>query len=360
MSEENDGPEKSFEPTQKRLDDARKKGEVPRSADLTTAAAYLGFVIMAAGFGAAGLLGLGDRLIVLLGQSDSLSATIFAGTGTPAAGGLLAAVVVLMLPWFLIPGGLALLSEIAQQSLVFATEKLKPKASRISPVAAIGNKFGISGLVEFGKSLTKLLLYGTVLSVFLVQHIGDIVGAATLGPAMATAFLLQLIFEMLLVVLVIAIALGLFDLVWQRNNFIRKHRMTRQEVMDEMKESEGDPAVKQQRRQRAVNIAMNKMLADVPEATVVIVNPTHYAVALQWSRTKAQAPICVAKGVDEIAAKIRELAAEHGVPIQSDPPTARALFAEVEVGREIGRDHYRAVAAAIRFAEHIRSKARKT
>ena len=128
-------------------------------------------------------------------------------------------------------------------------------------------------------------------------------------------------------------------------------------MMDELKQSEGDPLMKQQRRQRGQEIAMNRMLADVPKADVVIVNPTHFAVALQWDKTRA-APLCLAKGVDETAARIRELAQEYAVPLHSDPPTARALYAEVNIGEEIRPEHYRAVAAAIRFAENIRNKAR--
>jgi len=159
------------------------------------------------------------------------------------------------------------------------------------------------------------------------------------------------------IVLLVALALGSIDFLWQRAEHTRKHRMSRKEMMDELKQSEGDPTVKQQRRQRGQEIATNKMLLDVPTADVVIVNPTHYAVALKWDRSQATAPVCVAKGVDEIAARIRVLAAENAVPVHSDPPTARALHAKVALGQEISQDHYRAVAAAIRFAENIRSKA---
>ena len=128
-------------------------------------------------------------------------------------------------------------------------------------------------------------------------------------------------------------------------------------MMDELKQSEGDPFMKRQRQQRGQEIATNRMLVDVPTADVVIVNPTHFAVALKWDRTAKQAPICVAKGTDETAARIRELAHECAVPIHSDPPTARALHAEIDIGQEIGQAHYKAVAAAIRFAEKIRKKA---
>ena len=127
--------------------------------------------------------------------------------------------------------------------------------------------------------------------------------------------------------------------------------------MDEVKHSEGDPHIKQQRRQRAVEIAMNQMLSDVPDAGCRDRQPTHYAVALKWDRLSSGAPVCVAKGIDEIAARIREVAAENAVPIHSDPPTARALHASVDIGDEISPDHYVPVAAAIRFAEAVRRKA---
>jgi flagellar biosynthetic protein FlhB len=135
--------------------------------------------------------------------------------------------------------------------------------------------------------------------------------------------------------------------------------MTRQEMTEEHKESEGDPHFRAHRRQRGQEIALNRMLQAVPEADVVVVNPTHYAVALKWNRKDRRAPVCVAKGQDEIAARIRERAIEAGVPIHRDPPTARALHAALDVGDEIGREHYQAVAAAIRFAEAMRKKARR-
>ena len=128
--------------------------------------------------------------------------------------------------------------------------------------------------------------------------------------------------------------------------------------MDETKKQEGDPHMKQQRRERGTQIAMNKMLCDVPNADVIVVNPTHYAVALKWNRDGGEVPVCVAKGVDEVAGRIREIAAENAVPIYSDPPTARALHATVEIGAPILPDHYRAVAAAIRFADRMRQLAR--
>jgi flagellar biosynthetic protein FlhB len=169
----------------------------------------------------------------------------------------------------------------------------------------------------------------------------------------------RLVLEFLFIVLLIQLAIGAVDFLWQNHHHRQKLRMSRKEMMDEFKESEGDPHLKSARRQRAQEVATNRMLTDVATADVVVVNPTHYAVALKWDRTKGGAPLCVAKGVDEVARKIRERAAENGVPIHSDPPTARAIHATVEIGQEIRVEHYRAIAAAIRFADTMRKKARR-
>jgi flagellar biosynthetic protein FlhB len=165
--------------------------------------------------------------------------------------------------------------------------------------------------------------------------------------------------DFLLLILLATLVLGGGDYLWQVHLHRQRNRMSRKEMMDEFKESEGDPHFKAARRQRAQEVATNRMLADVERADVVVVNPTHYAVALRWERGKGGAPICVAKGIDEIARIIRERAAAHGVPIHSDPPCARAIYATVELGQEVRADHYRAVAAAIRFADAMRRKARQ-
>lgn len=357
MSGDDDDGDKPYEPSQKKLDAARAKGDVPRSADITTAASYGGFLLAALAFGPASLIGLGTTLEVFLDQADTLSVSVFDGAAAPFGGGALVALGANLAPWFAVPALLALLSILAQRGMIFAPSKLEPKFSRINPIAALGQKFGRAGLFEFGKSLAKLCIYGTVLFIYLNNQLPRIMASVNLTAAMVTVEILQLCLGLLLIVLAVSLAIGTFDLVFQFIEHNRKNMMSRQELIDEHKESEGDPHVKQQRRQRAIEIAMNKMLAEVPKADVIIVNPTHYAVALKWDRKSTRAPVCIAKGVDEIAARIREIAATSAIPVHSDPPTARALFAAVEVGAEIKRDHYRAVAAAIRFAESIRKKA---
>lgn len=359
MSEDNNDDDKQYEASQHKLDEARKKGDFPRSTDLNTSAAYAGLLITGLTIGAYSLIEIGTVLSGLLNRSNELSLSVFGASGAPMTGSLLRSLGIALSPWFVIPAVLVTISIIIQRGFVFAPSKLEFKASRISPIAQAKNKFGRSGLFEFAKSAAKLLLYSTVLFIFLARRMPEIVGALALSSGQVIATLLQLCIAMMSIVLMIALALGIVDYTWQRSEHLRKNRMSRKELTDETKNSEGDPAMKQQRRQRGMEIAMNQMMADVPEADVIIVNPTHYAVALKWNRAGGGAPECVAKGVDLVAAQIREVAQEHGVPIHSDPPTARALFATVEIGEQIARDHYKAVAAAIRFADRIKRAAQR-
>ena len=359
MSEGGEDDDKQFEPSQKKLDDARKKGEIAKSTDLITAAAYAGFILVAAAVGAKSLIGFGEVLMKLHSRADELARITFAGSQTPIMGHVISSAAGEIAAWFVGPMIVAFLCILAQRGLVFAPTKLAPKLSRISPISGAKNKFGRAGLFEFLKSTAKLLIYGTVLGIFLWSQMPRMIAAMYLDPALIVVELGRMVVALMMIVIVIAFALGIVDFLFQRAEHMRKHRMSRKEMMDETKQSEGDPMMKQQRRQRAYDIAMNQMLTEVPTADVIIVNPTHFAVALKWSRAPGSAPECVAKGVDDIAARIRTIAAESAVPIHSDPPTARALHATVEIGQQIPVEHYGAVAAAIRFAESIRQKARR-
>ncbi len=357
MSEGEDGGEKEHAPSQRRLEEARRRGEVPKSQDLVTAAATGGFLLASVGVGAAALTHLGTTGMVLLDQSDRLAPLLLAGGGGPL-GGMLAAVLSGVAVFLALPAISALAAILAQRALVVAPEKLAPKLSRISPIAGAKNKFGRAGLFEFAKSFVKLVAIATVLGLFIATRLDDMISTAAFDPGPAVARLASLLIGFLALAFVVQGGIGVIDLLWQRAEHLRKNRMSRKEVLDEMRSSEGDPHLKAARRQRAVDIATNRMLADVATADVVVVNPTHVAVALKWDRARPGAPVCVAKGVDEIAARIRERAAAAGVPLRHDPPTARALFAVVEIGQEIRPEHYRAVAAAIRFAEAARRRAR--
>jgi flagellar biosynthetic protein FlhB len=358
MSEE-PGGDKPHEPTRRKLEEARRKGEVPRSQDVSTAAVYGGLILAAVAVGGSSLTGLATALTILIGRAGGLADQMVSDGAAPIIGGLIVHVGLAVAPFFAGPAAAAILAIILQQSFVVTPSKLRPKLSRISVIANAKNKFGRSGLFEFAKSFTKLVAYSIVLGALLMHRLPEMAGALHADPGLATALLLRLGINFMLVVLVVALVIGGIDLLWQRAEHLRKNRMSDKELRDEHKETEGDPHMKSERRARGQEIALSQMMADVPRADVVITNPTHVAVALKWSRKPGAAPICVAKGVDEIAARIRQLAQEHGVPIHSDPPTARALNATTELGQEISPELYRAVAAAIRFADQMRLRARK-
>jgi flagellar biosynthesis protein FlhB len=359
MSGQDDDSDKSFDPTPQKLLEARKKGEIARSTDLQTAAGYAGLTLALLAMGAQAIIAFGTHLQVVLGQSVELSVAMFTGSPSAVMSGILWNVAAALAPIFALPGLAVLGAILAQKAFVVAPSKLQPKLSRISILQNAKQKFGRGGFFEFGKSFLKLILYSACLAVFLKARLPDMVSIVNSDPGVVVSLLGELCLAFLLVVVLIATGLGAVDAIWQHHEHIRKNRMSRKEIMDEAKNSEGDPHMKQERRARAQSIAAQKMMADVPSADVIIVNPTHYAVALKWTRSAGTAPVCVAKGVDEIALRIREIAAESAVPIHSDPPTARALHASINIGEEIAPEYFQAVAAAIRFADQMRKRARR-
>ena len=357
-ADEDDG-NKTHEPTQHKLDEARRKGEIARSADLMTAGAYAGLLLAMLAGGAGAVQTAGTALGVLLERADALAPLMLdRGTAAAPVGGLLGRIAAGFWPFFALPAALALLAALAQRAFVVAPEKLQPKWSRIDPVQNAKNKYGPSGLFEFAKSLAKLVAFSAVLAGFLALRLSEMAGSLHGDPRIVGALMMRIVVAFTIVVLVVSALIGAVDYLWQHHDHLRRNRMSHREVKEEHKQHEGDPHLKQERRQRGQRIAGAQMMAEVPKADVVIVNPTHYAVALKWSRAPGSAPVCVAKGVDHVALRIREVAQTDGVPVHADPPTARALHATTETGAEIAPEHYHAVAAAIRFAEAMRRRAR--
>lgn len=356
MSEREDDTDRPHEPSERRLQEAREKGEVARSADLTTAAATAAFVLVCLSVGPSALQDMGAAAATYLAEADRLAPQAMASASSTGAGALVAFGPALA-PFFVVPAAAALVSVIAQRAFTFTPSRLAPKLSRISPLATLRHKFGLDGLVEFAKSTTKLTLISAALAVWAVIRAPVLLDSPQLPPALAIATILAEAVQFLLIVTALSVIIGGADYLWQWLAHQRRNRMSRQELVEEHRNAEGDPHLQAQRRQRGQAIAMNRMLLDVPRSDVVIVNPTHYAVALRWDRASGRAPVCVAKGVDEVAARIRARAAEAGVPLHRDPPTARLLHGALDIGQEIHPDHYRAVAAAIRFAEAMRKRA---
>jgi flagellar biosynthetic protein FlhB len=347
-----DADDKTFEPSQQKLDKAAAEGNIPNLSELNTAVMYLG-----------GWLSLVVLAGHLMRQWIQAASQIIAGEGwqgammQDAAYRIVGYSAVISMALLTVPAICILGALVVGRRLVFSSRKLAPDINRINPVKTAGQKFGGAGLMTFAISLAKALAV-LAAGYYLFAGLWRGLVASQAGGSRWPADLGWLLSRILLVAMVTSIVFALIDTFWKKYDHRRKLMMSRQEVQDEHKESEGDPHMKAARRQRAVEIATKQMLADVGKADVIIVNPTHFAVALQWQRGSGRAPVCLAKGVDEVAARIRERARKHKVPIWSDPPCARALHASVEIGQEIRREQFAAVAAAIRFAETMRKKAR--
>lgn len=350
MNEESD--DKPFEATDQKLRKARERGDIPRSTELNAGAMYVGAwlaLAVGAGFAVRQWLTMASRAMGSDGWPVEPVFAMAAALGKYASIGLIVVT--------LTPAAAILLGLVAQRGLVFAPEKLAFDFKRLNPFKNAGQKFGVSGLMTFTISFGKAALVclgGWYLFAALLDRLA---GSAMTGGRWI-AMLGSLLGQVLLMAIAISAVFGALDALWKWHEHRRKNRMSRKEMQDEHKEAEGDPYLKAARRQRAVDIAMKQMLADVARADVVIVNPTHYAVALEWKRGSGRAPVCLAKGTDEVAARIRDRARASQVPIWSDPPCARAIHATVKLGEEIRRDQFAAVAAAIRFAERMREKSR--
>jgi flagellar biosynthetic protein FlhB len=358
MSGQDEDTEKTFDATPQKLLEARKKGEIAKSNDLLVAAGYAGLLLALLMTGSTGIRQAGTAMMVMLDQADQLAPQFFGAAIAPPMAGLAYPILMAFLPLFLFPAAAVVLAIFAQQAFVFAPSKLSPKLSRLSFISNAKNKFGRDGIFEFAKSFVKLILYSVIVALFIHTHLHEMIAVLYSSPPQVLSLMAELCISFIFIVVLISGSVGVVDAFWQHFSHLRKNRMSHKEIMDEAKNSEGDPHLKQERRQRAMAISQTQMMADVPKADVIIVNPTHYAVALMWSRKPGEAPQCVAKGIDEIALAIREAAQTANVPIHSDPPTARALFATTEIGDQVTPDFYSVVAAAIRFSENMRRAAK--
>jgi flagellar biosynthetic protein FlhB len=346
MAEENDSAPKTEEPTPRKLEEARKRGEVAKSLDVpafASLAGAAGFVAVAGGYLARNLAAQlqpfiahadaydlsGDGGVELLRQAAAAAAPIVIGVTMAAA---LAGV-----------GG-----NLIQQGFLFTGAGLRPDLSRISPAAGFRRLFGIDGLVQFLGSALKIGVIGVVAYIAIRPRVPEFLEAVAMGPIGALPLVgdaLRALFMSALAVLGIGAVL---DWLWQRQRFLARMRMTRQELKEDFRQSEGDPHVRSRQRQIRFDRA-RRMMQNVPKATVVMTDPTHLAVALRYEQGDTTAPVCVAKGAAEVALRIEAVAAEHRVPVIEDPPLARALYAAVQIDEAIPRQHFEAVAKVIGF-----------
>jgi flagellar biosynthetic protein FlhB len=346
MADENDAAEKTEDPTQKRLDDAHDRGDVAKSQEVNTWFMIAGATLVMSTF--AGSIGGGIMMPLrnlvanswmiradgpgLLALARNLEVVLIAALGVP--------LLLLMLA--------AIAGNMVQHRLVWSGESLKPKLSKISPLAGAKRVFGKQAAANFAKGIFKVAALGVVMTAILWPERHRLDAMVRFDPAailgVTTTLTLQLLGAVVAMLALVAIA----DYFFQYRQWFERQKMSLREMKEEFKQSEGDPHVKGRIRQLRHARMKKRMMAAVPKASVIITNPTHYAVALSYDRGMS-APVCVAKGVDNIALKIREVAKAHDIPIVENVPLARALHATVQIDDEIPVEHYHAVAEIIGY-----------
>lgn len=349
--------ERTEQATPKRLEDARRKGQVARSRELTGAAVVIAGIL--ALWLAGGWMLHYVRQILELGLVIDAAAVRDGGAMLDQFGRAVKLAFIALAPVMLACAIAAVLAPLATGGLVFSFEPLVPKAEKFDPVKGLGRLFSLRSLVELGKTLTKFVLVAGVAGLFLWWYREEIfsLGRMPLRPALVEAASLGL--RCLLLLGLALLLIGVIDAPYQFWDHRRKMRMTRQEVREEHKESEGSPEVKGRIRSMQQAIANRRMLAAVPEADAVVTNPTHYAVALRYAEGKDAVPRVIAKGVDEMALRIRAVARKHRVPVLEAPPLARALHRSTALDATIPRPLYEAVAQVLGWVYQLREARRK-
>jgi flagellar biosynthetic protein FlhB len=356
MAEETDDASKTEEPTAKKLSDARAKGDVPKSADISQLASLsgaFGVVVIAGGWLTRDLIGALTPFLAHAGTMD-----VEGGIRAIAKTAILAALPAVVLV-MVVSGLLGAAANVSQSGFILSADKITPDLKKLDIIKGLARIFGPDGLVQFAKSALKFLVTGVIAWFVVKPHAFEFVNLVGMDVAAIIPMAMTLCVKLFWAVLIFLICTAGFDWFWQRLRFNKRMRMSLQDVKDEMKQSEGDPHVKGKQKQIRMQRSRQRMMQAVPKATVVVMNPTHYAVALKYEAGENAAPICVAKGVDALALRIRAVAEEAGVHVLEDPPLARALYAAVDIDEQIPAEHFEAVAKVIGFVmNNKKAKAR--
>lgn len=348
MTEEKDRDSKTEDPTEKRITDAIEKGNVPLAREATLFGSITSIFIVLALLGSWTVAGLTESLQVAFANAGTLHIGDREATATYLVP-LLQSMSLQILPVMAIIAAGSIIGSLLQNVPSATAERITPKVVRTSITSGWSRLFGHKGFAEFGKSILKLAAVTAILWLQFRIDLEHFVSSLTSDPALLPTLLRDLATAALIPLMVLALLLGIGDLILSRLHWRRDLRMTRQEVKDEMKESEGDPLLKAHIRGLARQRNSHRMLESLPQASMVITNPTHYAVALRYQRGDGGAPVVVAKGVDHMAQKIREIATLHEVPLVENRPLARSLYDQVDIDTQIPPDFYRAVAEIIHY-----------
>ena len=351
MADEPDNTEKTEDPTQKRLDEALKRGDVVKSQEVNTWFVIAGATLVLMAFSGGMSSEITTTMRGLLANAHNIS------MDGPALPRLFEKIGVELIAAVAIPFLLLMLAALGgnliQHKLVWSLEVLAPKLSKISPAAGFKRLFSAQALANFAKGLVKLVLIGSVLTALMWPERASIMALERADPVAVLPLAQSLALKLLGAVVAIMAVVAIADYLFQYRQWYEKQKMSLRELKEEFRQSEGDPVIRGKMRQMRQTRQRRRMIAAVPKAAVIITNPTHYSIALQYERGM-DAPVCVAKGVDAVALKIREVAAEHSIPVVENPPLARALHATVEVDQAIPIEHYKAVAEVIGYVMRLR------
>ncbi len=354
MVEGADQDSKTEEPTGKRVDEARKEGNVPLSREMSAWFLFVAMLMVMKWLGPYLATSMRDSLRIFIEKPEQIS--IEGGGLQNALMGVIASVA---LPGAVVLGVLmvlAVLGTMLQTGFFVGGGRLKLKIENLSPMKGIHKLFSLNSVSELVKSFFKLVVLGYVCYVLLKPVFLILPQMAMLGLFQGIEFLHEEAVHLVLILLLVITVIAVADLLYVRYQYFKGLRMTKQEVKDEHKQMEGDPVVKNRIRSLRIEKARRRMMAKVPNASVIITNPTHYAVALQYDNTKMSAPVVVAKGVDRLALRIREVGEANEVPVISNPPLARTLHDNVDLDEPIQPEHYRAVAEVISYVYKMKKK----
>ncbi len=346
MAEDQDNSQKTEDPTQKRLEEARKKGDIAKSQDVPVWFLMLAAAAIMAGAGPLAQM-IADPLVRIMEHPHAFKLTD--GGAQRMLGGLLASLLTPMAVIFGVISVAGVIGHVIQHPPLWTGEKMKPDLSKLSPGKGLARMFGANGWMNLLKSILKMCAVAGAMMYAVWPEATAITEAGRLDPAGLLTMTQAIAGRLLLAAIVIIGLIAGMDFLWQRFSFMQRMRMSRRDVREEVKQQEGDPHIRARLRQIRLERSRKRMMQNVQKATVVITNPTHYSVALRYEPETDAAPVCMAKGVDDLAMRIREKAKEHGVPIVENVALARALFAVVEVEETVPREHFEAVAKVIGF-----------
>jgi flagellar biosynthetic protein FlhB len=352
--DDQDDSSKTEDPTPKKLEEARRKGQVPLSREVNNWIMLLAATIVVLAIGPSVMADLLRYMRTFIEQPHMMPG-VPGGFGVVLGDTFWAVIKILMLP-FLVLVTAAFVGPFAQVGAIFAPNVIKPDLSKISPVKGMERLFSKRSLLEFVKGILKLAIIASVGTTILMPFYGGIDHMVGLDPIALLHELSSMVARLMMGILVVLVVVAVIDLVYQRQEHYKKMRMTKQELKDEYKQSEGDPHVKAKLRQLRQEKARARMMQSVPGADVVITNPTHFSVALKYDPETMGAPVVVAKGADDVAFRIREIAKENDVIIVENPPLARVLFNTVDIDEIIPAEHYQAVAEVISYVFRLKGK----